>query len=173
MAVSGVRQIAEAAGIGDAARIARSAKALRRISLVLGLLGALLLAALAFPVSNFTFGDSQHAGGIALLCLAVFLRIVSSGQNALIQGLRDIADLARINVLTGFFGTVVSIPLIYLFDAQAIAPTVVAIAAVTSLYLVVQQTDRRTRAANVGSPVWQGRDRPAEARLVLTVYPVG
>ncbi len=133
MAVSGVRQIAEAAGIGDAARIARSAKALRRISLVLGLLGALLLAALAFPVSNFTFGDSQHAGGIALLCLAVFLRIVSSGQNALIQGLRDIADLARINVLTGFFGTVVSIPLIYLFDAQAIAPTVVAIAAVTSL----------------------------------------
>ncbi|RFB85170.1 hypothetical protein B5K08_27095 [Rhizobium leguminosarum bv. trifolii] len=133
MGGSGVRQIAEAAGTGDAARIAQSAKALRCISLVLGLLGAFLLAALAFPVSNFTFGDGQHAGGIALLSLAVFLRIVSSGQNALIQGLRGISDLARINVLTGFFGTVVSIPLIYLFGAQAIAPTVVAIAAVTTL----------------------------------------
>jgi enterobacterial common antigen flippase len=133
MGGSGVRQIAEAAGSGDTARIPRSAKALRRISLLLGLIGALLLAALAFPVSNFTFGDSQHAGGVALLSLAVFLRIVSSGQNALIQGLRGVADLARINVLTGFFGTVVSVPLIYLYGTQAIAPTVVAITAVTTL----------------------------------------
>ncbi|MBY3128783.1 O-antigen translocase [Rhizobium laguerreae] len=130
---SGVRQVAEAAGTGDEARIAQSAKALRRISIILGLLGALLLAALAFPVSNFTFGHYQHAGGIALLSLAVFLRIVSSGQTALIQGLRGIANLARINVLVGFFSTVSTVPLIYLFGAQAIAPSVVAIAAVTTL----------------------------------------
>ncbi|MGO7501183.1 hypothetical protein ACC681_38320, partial [Rhizobium ruizarguesonis] len=46
------------------------------------------LAALAFPVSNFTFGDYQHAGGIALLSLAIFFRLVSAGQTAFIQGLR-------------------------------------------------------------------------------------
>ncbi|WP_064685168.1 O-antigen translocase [Rhizobium bangladeshense] len=130
---SGVRQIAEAAGTDDAERIARSATALRRISMVLGLLGALLLAALAFPVSNFTFGDYQHAGGIALLSLAIFFRLVSAGQTALIQGLRGIADLARINVLAGFFGTAVSIPLIYLFGLQAIAPSLVVIAAASIL----------------------------------------
>lgn len=130
---SGVRRVAEAAGTGDAESIARSATALRRISVVLGLLGALLLAALAFPVSNFTFGDYQHAGGIVLLALAVFFRIVSAGQTALIQGLRGIANLARINVLSGLFGTMVSIPLIYLFGAQAIAPSLVAIAAVSIL----------------------------------------
>ncbi|MFS8148262.1 O-antigen translocase [Rhizobium sp. BR 249] len=130
---SGVRRVAEAAGTGDAESIARSATALRRISVVLGLLGALLLAALAFPVSNFTFGDYQHAGGIVLLALAVFFRVVSAGQTALIQGLRGIANLARINVLSGLFGTMVSIPLIYLFGAQAIAPSLVAIAAVSIL----------------------------------------
>ncbi len=161
---SGVRQVAEAAGTGDEARIAQSAKALRGISIILGLLGALLLAAPEFPASDFAFGDYQHAGGIALLSLAVFFRIVSSGQTALIQGLRGIANLARINVLVGFFGTAITAPLIYLFGAQAIAPSVVAIAAVPPSLLVVQQTDRRTRAANVGSPVWQGRDRSAEAR---------
>ncbi|MGM4913764.1 O-antigen translocase [Rhizobium sp. 768_B6_N1_8] len=130
---SGVRQIAEAAGTDDAERIARSATVLRRISLVLALLGALLLAALAFPVSNFTFGDYQHAGGIALLSLAIFCRLVSAGQTALIQGLRGIADLARINVLAGLFGTAVSIPLIYLFGMQAIAPSLVVIAAASIL----------------------------------------
>ena len=130
---SGVRQVAEAASTDDAARIAQSAKVLRRISIVLGLFGAIFLAALAFPVSNFTFGDYQHAGGIALLSLGVFFRVVSSGQTALIQGLRGIANLARINVLAGFFGTLISVPLIYVFGAHAIAPSVVAVAAVTTL----------------------------------------
>lgn len=130
---SGVRRVAEAAGTGDTDSIARSAAALRRISMVLGLLGALLLAALAFPVSNFTFGDHQHAGAIMLLSLALFFRVVSAGQTALIQGLRGIANLARINVLSGLFGTMMSIPLIYLFGPQAIAPSLVAIAAVSIL----------------------------------------
>jgi len=130
---SGVRQIAEAAGTDDAGRIARSATALRRISMVLGLLGALLLAALALPVSSFTFGDYQHAGGIALLSLAVFFRVVSAGQTALIQGVRNIGNLAVINVLSGLFGTVVSIPLIYLFGTKAIAPSLVVIAAASIL----------------------------------------
>jgi PST family polysaccharide transporter len=130
---SGVRQVAEAAGTGDAERIARSATVLRRISMVLGLLGALLLAALAFPVSNFTFGDYRHAGAIALLSLAVFFRMVSAGQTALIQGMRNIRNLALINVLSGLFGTVISIPLIYLFGAPAIAPSLVVIAAASIL----------------------------------------
>jgi antigen flippase len=128
---SGVRQMAEAAGTGDADRIGRSATVLRRMSTVLGVLGAVLLAALAFPVSNFTFGNYQHAGGVALLSLAVFFRLVAAGQTALIQGLRGIANLARINVLAAFLGTVVSIPLIYLFGAQAIVPSLVVTAAVS------------------------------------------
>ena len=130
---SGVRRVAEAEGTSGAERIARSATALRRLSMVLGLLGALFLAMLASPVSNFTFGDYQHAGAIALLSLAVFFRIVSAGQTGLIQGLRGVANLARINVLAGLLGTVVSIPLIYLFGAQAIAPSLVAVAAVSTL----------------------------------------
>ncbi|MEK1903858.1 MAG: oligosaccharide flippase family protein, partial [Rhizobium sp.] len=56
-----------------------------------------------------------------------------AGQTALIQGLRGIADLARINVLAGLFGTAVSIPLIYLFGMQAIAPSLVVIAAASIL----------------------------------------
>lgn len=130
---SGVRQIAEAAGSGDEERIAQSATALRRLSMILGLVGALCLAALALPISSFTFGDHQHAGGIILLSLAVFFRVISAGQLALIQGLRGIGNLARINVLAALMGTIVSIPLIYLFGEQAIVSSVVAIAAVATL----------------------------------------
>ncbi|MFD2348006.1 oligosaccharide flippase family protein [Sinorhizobium terangae] len=128
---SGVRQIAEAVGSGDADRIARTATVLKRTSLVLGLLGALLLAAVAYPVADFTFGGPGYASGVALLSAAILFRLLSDGQTALIQGMRDIASLARINVLAAFFSTVISIPLIYLFGTSGIVPSLVAAAATT------------------------------------------
>ncbi|WFU51593.1 O-antigen translocase [Sinorhizobium terangae] len=128
---SGVRQIAEAVGSGDADRIARTATVLKRTSLVLGLLGALLLAAVAYTVADFTFGGPGYAGGVALLSAAILFRLLSDGQTALIQGMRDIASLARINVLAAFFSTVISIPLIYLFGTSGIVPSLVAAAAAT------------------------------------------
>jgi PST family polysaccharide transporter len=130
---SGVRQVAEAAATGDETRIARSAAALRGISIILAITGALLLVALAAPLSTLTFGDQHHAAALALLSLAVFFRLLSAGQTALIQGMRGIGNLARINVYAGFFSTVVSIPLIYLFGEQAIAPCLVVITAISIL----------------------------------------
>ncbi|MBP1862294.1 O-antigen translocase [Rhizobium herbae] len=130
---SGVRQIAEAVGTGDAGRIARTAFVLQRISVVLGLAGTFLLAALAFPVARFTFGDHQHAAGVAFLSLAIVFRLASAGQTALIQGMREISTLARINVLAAFFATAITIPLVYIFGAEGIAPSLVAVAAVTLL----------------------------------------
>jgi enterobacterial common antigen flippase len=159
---SGVRQVAEAAATGDSERIARSAKVLRRISLGLGILGALCLAALAFPVSNLTFGDYHHAGGVLLLSLALFFRVVSSGQTALIQGLRGIANLARVNILAGVLGTAASLPLIYFFGAEAIAPSLVAIAAVTTL-----STWWYSRKMCSHAPAMSAREFGGEARPLL------
>lgn len=130
---SGVRQIAEAAGSDEADRIALTAKVLKRASLVLGLLGALLLVVFAGPVSEFTFGNREQAAGVALLSLAVFFKIVSGGQAALIQGMRRISDLARMGVLAAFFSTVVSIPLVYFLGERGIVPSLVATAAMTLL----------------------------------------
>jgi len=77
---SGVRQIAEAAGSGETERIARTVVVLRRTSVVLGILGAVLLIVFSRQVSTLTFGSDQHAVAVALLSLAVFFRLVSAGQ---------------------------------------------------------------------------------------------
>lgn len=130
---SGVRQIAEAVGSGEAERIARTATALRRISVLLGVIGALLLIALSRPVSLFTFGSHQHAAGVSLLSVAVFCRLVAAGQGALIQGMRRISDLARLSVLAALFGTAITIPLVYFFRERGIVPSIVAVGAVSIL----------------------------------------
>ena len=126
---SGVRQIAEAAGTGESGRIATTAAILRRVALLLGLAGAMLLCALAVPVARLTFGDAGHAAGVVLVSAALFFRIVADGQMALIQGMRRIGDLARVNMWSALCATAVTIPLLVLFGMNGIVPSLVAGAA--------------------------------------------
>lgn len=131
---SGVRQIAEAVGTGDRHRIACTVITLRRVAFCTGALGALFLLVCSKPLSLLTFGDSRHLAAMALLSLAVFFGDVSAGQGAVIQGMRRIADLARMNVLGAFYGTVFSIAIVYLYyrhgiAEQGVVPALVCVAA--------------------------------------------
>ena len=126
---SGVRQIAHAGGTGEPHRIGRTAAVLRRTSIVLGLLGAAMVAAFAMPISTLTFGTADHALPVALLSLAVLFRVISAGQGAIIQGMRRIYDLSVMGVLAALFAAVTSIPLVYCMGAAGIAPSLVAGAA--------------------------------------------
>jgi PST family polysaccharide transporter len=131
---SGVRQIAEATGTGDTARIAKTATVLRRISLYLGIGGAVILAAFSPQVSVLTFGDDTQTFAVCLLAVALLFRLVSAGQGALLQGVRRIADVARIGVLSAFFGTLITIPLVYFFKASGVAWSLVGVAGVTLFF---------------------------------------
>jgi antigen flippase len=130
---SGVRQIAEAVGTGDEARIGRTAAVLRRVSLALGLLGASLVVVFAGLISRVTFGNRGQVAGVSLLSLAVGFRLISGGQTALVQGMRKIADLARISVISAVTGTLVTIPLVYFWGQSGIVPSLVAVAAISIL----------------------------------------
>ena len=130
---SGVRQIAEAVGSGDTDRIARTAAVLRRTSILLGLLGAALLIVFSRQISTITFGTNQHAAAVSLLAAAVFFTLVSGGQGALIQGMRRIADLAKMGVLGALFGTLLTIALVYFLREKGVVPSLVAVAAMTIL----------------------------------------
>lgn len=130
---SGVRQIAQAVASEDTTRIASTTAVLRRTSIVLGVLGAIVLVAASKPVSILTFGDARHATAISLLAIAVFFRLVSAGQGALIQGMRRIADLAKVAVLGPLLGTILGIPLVYFLREKGVVPYLIAVAAMTIL----------------------------------------
>lgn len=125
---SGVRQIAAAVGSGDADQIALTTAVLRRTSVVLGALGALLLVLTSRQVSAVTFGSSRQTTAVCLLSVAVFLQVVSWGQNALIQGMRRIADLAKLQVLGALFGTIFGVALVYFWRDKGVVPSLVSVA---------------------------------------------
>jgi antigen flippase len=126
---SGVRQIAEAVGTGNQEKIARTIFTLRRICLFLGVLGMILLILLSFPICRLTFGNTEYASDIALLSLTLFFGVVSGGQLALIQGMRRIGELAKLSVLGALFGTIFSIPIIYVWGQKGIVPSLIAVSA--------------------------------------------
>jgi len=130
---SGVRQIAAATASGDTARIAVTVAVLRRISWVLGLLGAGLVIASSKSLSTWTFDSVEQAGPIALLAGAVFFQIVSNAQCALIQGLRRIGDLAKISMVGGLTGTVAGVAIVSVLQERGIVLALVAAAALATL----------------------------------------
>ena len=125
---SGVRQIAESVGSGDTRRIALTVVALKRLALILGLAGAFFLLLFCGAIGRLTFGDDNHASSVALLSLAVLFGTVSAGQSALVQGMRRVGDLARLSVLGAFFGTVLSIPIVYFLRENGVALFLVVVA---------------------------------------------
>lgn len=130
---SGVRQIAEAAASGDMEKVARTATVLRRMTILLGLIGAGVLFLSASEFSRLTFASEEHADAIAVLSLAVFFSCLSSGQGALIQGMRHISDLAKMGILGTILGTVISIPMVYFFGERGLVPSFIALAAALAL----------------------------------------
>ena len=130
---SGVRQIAEAAGSNDETRIARTAITLRRISMISGALGMLLVLVLAPLLSRTTFGDEKHVFGVALMSLTLLFGGISAGQSALLQGLRRLRELAMSQILGTIFGALVSIVLVWWLRDQGIVPYLVAISAFSIL----------------------------------------
>ena len=143
---SGVRQMAEAGSYGDLRRVARTATVLRRVAVLLGLLGAFMLALLAAPVAELSFGTDQRSHDVALLGLAVLFSIVAGGQMAVLQGLRRIADLARISVLGAAFGTLASIPIVYFLREEGVVPALVVGAGISALIATWYGRQLRVRA---------------------------
>ncbi len=127
---SGVREVAEADGSGDAERVARTVKTLRRACWVTGILGWILCAALSYPLSIFMFGSGERAWAIAILGATLFFGLISGGQSALLQGTRRIGDIARLNVFGAIAGTIVAVGLFAWLGEKGIVPALITTAAI-------------------------------------------
>jgi PST family polysaccharide transporter len=134
LGMSGVRQIAEASAGGDPAKLARTVQALRWASLLAGILGMAVLTALCVPLSYYTFGDGDHVWGIAIMSVSLLFGGISTGQFALLQGLRRLADFGKSQVAGAFFGMLASIVVVYFLREDGVAIYLVVNAAMAVVF---------------------------------------
>lgn len=128
---SGVREVAEAEATKDTQRVAQVVKTLRRTCWLTGLLGWLLTITLAWPLSQWAFGSERRMWAVAILGSTVFLGVISGGQSALLQGLRRVGDLAKIQILSAVVTTVIAVGLYAWLGEKAIVPVIIATSAIT------------------------------------------
>lgn len=126
---SAVREIAAASSRGDHVAVARIILTLRRMCWLTGFMGMLSMMLLSSWLSQLVFAKSDYALDIAALGIAILLANISSGQKALIQGMRHIGDLARVDIIAAAVGTISAITLYWAFGLRGIIPTILMIVA--------------------------------------------
>jgi antigen flippase len=122
---SGVRAVAEAVAESDIQKVSQVAKTLRRACWITGLLGWLLTAVMAYPLSIWTFESPTHTAVIALLGCTVMFTALAGGETALINGVRRVGDLAQIQVFSSVFTTIVAVSVYALFKERGIVPVII------------------------------------------------
>jgi len=106
---SSVREISLAVANDDVEQISRTVVTLRRMSLLLGLCGAVIVVVFSGYISEVSFDSRQYSGEVALIGFGILLTNMLGAEMALIQGMRRIAELAKIKLVAALVGALISI----------------------------------------------------------------
>jgi len=134
LGTSAVRDIAAAYNTGDQGRVSIVVTVFRRLVWITGLLGLILTIVLAPWLSQITFGNKDYTLAFILISITLLLNQVSSGQNVLLQGMRQIKFMAKSGMVGSVIGLFTTIPLYYLYGIAGIVPAII-ITALTTLLL--------------------------------------
>lgn len=124
LATSAVRDISEAYKNGNKKQLYRISKIFKNIVWGTGLLGTFLCLILSPYWSQLSFGDHSYTVTFALLSVTILFRLLSEGQNALLQGTQNLRLMAKSNVLGNALGLLFSFPCYYLWGIAGIAPSI-------------------------------------------------
>lgn len=116
----GTRQIAAAHAEGGEEAVGRTRHALFWGTMILALIGAAVFWLASGWIARVVLADTMRAPDVAWLSLAVALTVAAGSQGALLTGLRQIGDLARINIGAGLLAAVLGVAALWLWGAQGL-----------------------------------------------------
>lgn len=122
----GTRQVAEAAGKDCADEVAAARRALLWGTLALACLGGVSCVLLREMLAVRLLGSASHSAEVAWLGLGVALTVAAGSQNALLNGLRRIRDLAYLSIGSALLSTVLGLAALQAWGEQGLLAFVLA-----------------------------------------------
>lgn len=122
---SAVRDVSQANGENDQKKVGVTISTLHKLVWFTGLLGTVVTILFSPLLSKYTFGDNGYIIPFVILSVTLLLDQLSAGQRVVLQGLRQLKDLAKASALGVTFGLLVSIPLYYWLGTKGIIPTLI------------------------------------------------
>jgi len=134
LGISAVKDIAAANATGNQTRIATVVISFRRWVWITGTLGTLVTLALSPWLSEWTFGNRDYTVAFVWISITLLFSQLSTGQLAILQGVRKLQYLAKANVIGNALGLLITIPLYYYYRIDAIVPVII-LSSIVSLLL--------------------------------------
>lgn len=134
LGISAVKDISAANESGSQERMATIVIAFRRWMWVTGILGTLITLILAPLLSEWTFGNRDYTFAFVWISITLLFSQLSSGQLAILQGMRKLQYLAKANILGSSLGLFITVPLYYWYGIDAIVPVII-LSSIVSLLL--------------------------------------
>ena len=137
--VSAVKSIASAAQPENKYHQSVIIAVIKKMIWYTGILAFLVTVAISPWLSKISFGNTSYTFSFALLGLSLLALQVSNGQNAILQGLRQVKLIALSSLVGAVLGLLLSVPLYFYFGADGIVPALVAtsmVAVLTSWYFL-------------------------------------
>lgn len=128
---SGVKEISLSNAQARTQSVANSIKVLKRLVWYTGLIGLIITIILSSWLSVITFGNKNYRIAFTWLSITLLLKQLTSGNLAILQGLRKLRKLASANLIGSIFSLLLSLPLFYLLGNKGIVPSIIIFAAVT------------------------------------------
>ena len=128
VSISAVKNISEYFDKEDEIKLAETVKLVRSWSLLTGLFGILICIVLSPLLSRFTFSWDGHTLHFILLSPIVFMMAITSGELAILKGIRRLKALAIISIYNVLGALITSVPIYYFFKEKAIVPSLIIIA---------------------------------------------
>ncbi len=125
LGTSAVKDLASANGTGDETRIAIVATTLRRLVWVTGTLGTFIMLLLSPWLSQLTFGNRDYTLAFIWISITLLFTQLSTGQIALLQGIRKLQYLAKASLSGSVLGLIITLPLYYKFGVNGIVPGII------------------------------------------------
>lgn len=122
---SAVRDVSEANASGDVRKISKVVIILKKLVWFTGCFGLLVVCVLSSFISKITFGNNDYTLPFIFLSVVLLLDQLTVGQNAILQGTRQLRYLAKSTVLGSTLGLLISIPIYYIWGIKGIVPTLI------------------------------------------------
>lgn len=164
LGTSAVRNISEARESNNKERISKVITVLRRLVWITGSLGLLLTFILASKLSKLTFGNENYTIAFRWLSVTLLFNQLTSGQNVLLQGMRQLKFLAQANLIGSVVGLLISVPLYYFYRIDGIVPAMI-ISSCASL-IIAWSFSRRIKTVPVKA---NKQETLAEGKSMLTM----
>lgn len=105
----------------------------RRMMTALASMAMITTAASSWWLSQLTFGTLDHWPWFSAIAIAVFFLIISSCETTILQGCRQLRQLAICNMAAPLAGLLIATPLYWCFGIEGIAPSIAALGLISWL----------------------------------------